>query len=135
MVRPGPRGGVGAGSGLGRGEVEGGGLRRGWVDGIGGVGDGQAVNGVGLGRPSGPCSRAASAGVEGGLGLDDVQHDRGLAAGGPTLNLLAGGVAGARLAALTDRTSRTNTDRRVVACHDGSPVHPVSCAQRGWGTG
>jgi hypothetical protein len=67
--------------------------------------------------------------VEGGLGLDDVQHDCGLAAGGPTLNLLAGGVAGARLAALTDRTSRTTTDRRVIACHDGSPVHESSRAR------
>ncbi len=122
-MRPGPRGGVGAGSGLGRGEVEGGGLRRGWVDGIGGVGDGQAVNGVGLGRPSGPCSRAASAGVEGGLGLDDVQRDHGLAAGGPTLNLLAGGAVTVAVA------TRTVPDQRGLACQDGSPVHESSRAR------
>jgi hypothetical protein len=218
-VWPGPRGGVGAGGGVGRGGVKGGGLRAGvwgmgacgrvetgddwWVVYVfvwmfaaccekirgvcvdkswdwrewpgreagwraAGVGtrNGRVIRGVrtytlpqdgrsarwnvrvrcvaigrgrwlagGAGATVRPCSRAASAGVEGGLALDDVQHDCGLAAGGPTLNLLAGGVAGARLAALTDRTSRTNTDRRVVACHDGSPVHPLSCAQRGWGTG
>ena len=105
------------------------------MDGIGAVGDGQAVNGVGPGRPSGPCGRAASAGVEGGFGREDVRHCRGLAAGGPTLNLLTARVASARQAALTDRTIRTNTDRSVLARHDGSPVHPLSRAQRGWGTG
>jgi hypothetical protein len=57
---------------------------------------------------------SGGAGVEGGLALR---------------------MARARQVALIDRTSRTNTDRSVLACHDGSPVHPVSRAQRGWGTG